>query len=1050
MMKFKSGSQFNVVGLQISRYKDVAYFIYGNGPCVAAVPFTNDDVMPAPASELMVFYPKENSVENIAVIESHGIIVATSGNLYSIFRFADLLDGSFLCTSRVYSSPDANPFIRSYPSFAGAVSIASKTAIISVVPYVEPDYVLIRKPLYDGESPDTETNILVDTMGIAMKGLARLPAKSKFSDEYIVSHVDELLEKHKFVSRVANVKNYLELLGVNVMCTTDGSLHVGWCMESTGEERLEILVKKGIHQLCQLGRECFLTGDWKGVITAWRVNLRSGARILGKLRVPFGPISSLYMVEEKHLFVGSCMGGISRLNNIVKWPTVEECPVFPGQQKLPTFIQSFIVYPGELYAILHDGSIWQVRDSGAQEVTPSSEQGFRQMSYSVIGVKESDAIGCAHNGCYVWFARQCFQLPLPSVFQQSRTSICNIVKIASGCENCSDCKSLPPIRAVFPLSCGVLLENIGEFSLWTYEGNLIKFLNLPKKHAKFKCTAAIVSSNARISDPCLILGGENGELMFADADSDRVDDLQEALIPSLTESGRIADMTNHPSDNTCYILSGRRTLCISLIKVLAWRMDKTVLKLDFIRYDYICNERRLRPGKFHWNSGKLYVSAFSKGDFLLYNTESQAVVLRIPCGSANIRWQFQFGQKSVGSLYMLRKGRVECKKQKIVEPKFLKVPIHSAPVTCVVIIRHTDREVFVATGAMDGTVAVSKYTLQTRTWTRECFYSSYHGSITCMDVADPATADDRFRMLASGTSQGCIRIDLLDFNEVKGKHTTVTNSLCYYTNDYFGQKVRCLHYWVDGLEGFVAIYKDFVVKMMIKECRWLIQRIVGFGFPLHSVFLGMSSLGLERCRRSLYAYGATKDVHVYSDISAFKKSGARSSKLTSYKGKFEVLDEPVTHMRMLMLALTWTPADCWVAAGRSGKIRLTVKRSFQEKEPLYFLEINYHKAPIKGLHAPFLDPAREGDRDKANIASLSADGCVAVHKVFFATRKTLCEISLLVSCVTAVSSPRALVVLPHRWGQYLIVGDSLEVVRLREKDPKDLKREKKSPRKSKT
>ncbi|KAL6729698.1 hypothetical protein Aduo_000731 [Ancylostoma duodenale] len=632
-------------------------------------------------------------------------------------------------------------------------------------------------------------------------------------------------------------------------------------------------------------------------------------------------------------------------------------------------------------------------------------------------------------------------------------SMNGVVKIAAGCANCSGCKNLPPIKAAFPVSCGVLLENIPELSLWTYEGNLLKFLNLPEKYEKFRCTAAIVVSNYQMPD-CLILGGKNGELMFTDVgeESEQFDDLQEALIPSLTESGRIADMTIRPSDNACCILSGKRTLCISLIKVLAFKTNKTVLKLDYLRFDYICNERRLRPGKFHWNSGKLYVSAFSKGDFLLYNTESQAVVLRIPCGSVHMQWQFQFGQKSIGMLYMLKKGRVECKKQKIVEPKFLREPIHSAPITCVVIIRNSDREVFVATGAMDGVVAVSRYTLQTRTWTRECFYNSCRGSITCLDVADPVNAEDRFRMLASGTSQGSIRIDLLDFEKVNGRYITVTNSLCYYSNDFIGQKVQCLHYWVDGLEGFVAVYKDFIVKMMIRECHWFVHRMVGFGFPLHSVFLGMSSLGLERCRRSMYAYGATKDVHVYSDISALKKNGGKGSywKLTSYKGKFEVLDEPVTHMKMLMLALTSTLADCWLAAGRSGKIRLTLKKSFQEKEPLYFLEINYHKTPIKGLDAPCVDPARERDRDKARIVSLSADGCVAVHRVFFGMRKTLCEISPLASCLTAVPSPRALAVLPHRWGQYLIVGDSLEVVRLREKDSEDLNRENNSPKKPKT
>lgn len=130
----------------------------------------------------------------------------------------------------------------------------------------------------------------------------------------------------------------------------------------------------------------------------------------------------------------------------------------------------------------------------------------------------------------------------------------------------------------------------------------------------------------------------------------------------------------------------------------------------------------------------------------------------------------------------------------------------------------------------------------------------------------------------------------------------------------------------------------------------------------------------------------------------------------SYCMFLKVLDEPVTHLRMLMLALTSTLADCWLAAGRSGKIRLTLKKSFQEKEPLYFLEINYHKTPIKGallvylfqscklgpvfqgLDAPNLDPAHESDRDKAHIVSLSADGCVAVHKVFFGQKKTLCEV----------------------------------------------------------
>lgn len=37
----------------------------------------------------------------------------------------------------------------------------------------------------------------------------------------------------------------------------------------------------------------------------------------------------------------------------------------------------------------------------------------------------------------------------------------------------------------------------------------------------------------------------------------------------------------------------------------------------------------------------------------------------------------------------------------------------------------------------------------------------------------PVNAEDRYRMLASGTSQGSVRIDLLDFEKVDGRRTTV-------------------------------------------------------------------------------------------------------------------------------------------------------------------------------------------------------------------------------------------------------------------------------------
>ncbi|KAL6729702.1 hypothetical protein Aduo_000735 [Ancylostoma duodenale] len=285
---FKSGSLFDVVGLRIFKYKGSEYLVYGNGPCIAIHPIRRGEITSSPTAELMLFYPKHTPLEMME-ISDQGVVVATSGSCYALFRFAEILEGGFMCRSRLLRVSDSKVLQYSI-KFAPGIRFAD---------------------------PKDASQRLVSL---------RIMVKHGVSTNTVLAYSD----RHKFCISAYDIKDFIEIFGVNVILTLGGALYVGYDLRDTKQEQVKYFAKSGVRQLCQLDHDRFLTGDQEGFISAYRACREEGAIFLGKINLHYGSVSSLYMVDHKHLIAGYSTGGLARFKNICKWPSTLNFAPFPG------------------------------------------------------------------------------------------------------------------------------------------------------------------------------------------------------------------------------------------------------------------------------------------------------------------------------------------------------------------------------------------------------------------------------------------------------------------------------------------------------------------------------------------------------------------------------------------------------------------------------------------------------------------------------------------------------------------------------------------------